>query len=207
MRRVAVTGLGVISPVGNDVQSFWNSLVEGRHGIGPITKFDTADFKVKIAAEVKDFDPLRYLDKSDLRRTDLFNQYAVAASAQAMEDSGLEGHIDPERLGVYIGSGIGGLNTVSRELEKMMAGGPRRVSPFFVPMIISNMAAGTVAIRYHAMGPSLPVVSACAINPRFAGEQTAPPMTVAPLDTSCIAFAVSIEKLPYSTGLTPCFQQ
>ena len=170
MRRVAVTGLGVISPVGNDVQSFWNSLVEGRHGIGPITKFDTADFKVKIAAEVKDFDPLRYLDKSDLRRTDLFNQYAVAASAQAMEDSGLEGHIDPERLGVYIGSGIGGLNTVSRELEKMMAGGPRRVSPFFVPMIISNMAAGTVAIRYHAMGPSLPVVSACATGTNSIGE-------------------------------------
>ena len=170
MKRVVVTGLGCISPVGNDINTFWSNITAGKHGIGPITKFDASDMKVKIAAEVKDFNPEQYIEKSEVRRTDLYAQYAIAAAAQAVEESGIAGNVDPHRLGVYIGSGIGGINTFVSETEKMLAKGPGRVSPFFIPMMISNMAAGLVAIRYSAKGPCLPVVTACATATHAIGE-------------------------------------
>lgn len=170
MRRVVVTGMGVISPVGNTVESFWDSLVEGRSGIDFITKFDIADYKVKIAAEVKGFDPHDYMEKGEIRKTDLFAQYAVAAAAQAVEDSDILGKVEPERFGVYVGSGIGGMSTFINECDKLLKGGPRKVSPLFVPMMISNMASGNIAIKYNAQGPSLPVVTACATSTNAVGE-------------------------------------
>lgn len=170
MRRVVVTGLGCITPIGNDLASFWDSIIKGKHGIGPITKFDASDMKVKIAAEVKNFDPLLYIDKNEIRKTDLFAQYAIAAATQAVEESGIVHNIAPERLGVYIGSGIGGISTLIAETEKMLAKGPSRVSPFFVPMMIANIAAALVAIKYQAMGPNLPVVTACATSTHAIGE-------------------------------------
>ena len=172
MKRVVVTGLGVVSPVGNDVPSFWQSLTEGRCGIGPITAFDTTEYKVKIAAEVKDFDPLLYMDKNEARKQDAFSRYAVAASAQAMQDSGLESgsNIDPFRLGVYIGTGTGGMQTFMQEAGKLFEKGPGRVSPFFVPMMIGNMAAGNVALKFGAQGPSLPIMTACATSTNAIGE-------------------------------------
>lgn len=172
MKRVVVTGLGVVSPVGNDVPSFWQSLTEGKCGIGPITAFDTTEYKVKIAAEVKDFDPLLYMDKNEARKQDAFSRYAVAASAQAMQDSGLEsgGNIDPFRLGVYIGTGTGGMQTFMQEAGKLFEKGPGRVSPFFVPMMIGNMAAGNVALKFGAQGPSLPIMTACATSTNAIGE-------------------------------------
>lgn len=170
MNRVVVTGLGVISPVGNDVATFWNSLKEGKSGIDFITRFDTTEYKAKIAAEVKDFDPLLYLEKSELRKTDLYCQYAQAAAKQAVEDSGIEGNINPERLGVYVGSGIGGMQTFVAQCEKLEHSGPKRVSPHFIPMMIGNIAAGSIAIKYNAQGPSLPVVTACATSTNTIGE-------------------------------------
>ncbi len=172
MKRVVVTGLGVVSPVGNDVPSFWQSLTEGKCGIGPITAFDTTEYKVKIAAEVKDFDPLLYMDKNEARKQDAFSRYAVAASAQAMQDSGLESgnNIDPFRLGVYIGTGTGGMQTFMQEAGKLYEKGPGRVSPFFVPMMIGNMAAGNVALKFGAQGPSLPIMTACATSTNAIGE-------------------------------------
>ncbi|WP_444659043.1 beta-ketoacyl-ACP synthase II [Caproiciproducens sp. R2] len=170
MRRVVVTGMGVISPVGNTVKAFWDSLVEGRSGIDFITKFDTADYKVKIAAEVKGFDPHDYMEKGEIRKTDLFAQYAIAAAAQAVEDSEILGKVEPERFGVYVGSGIGGMSTFINECDKLLGGGPRKVSPLFVPMMISNMASGNIAIKYNAQGPSLPVVTACATSTNAVGE-------------------------------------
>lgn len=170
MRRVVVTGLGIISPIGNDVQTFWENLSNGVCGIDYITHFNTDDFKVKIAAEVKNFNPEEYMDKGEVRRSDKYTQYAIAAAKQAVENSGIQGNIESEKLGVYIGSGIGGIETVTNEHSKMLAGGPRRVSPYFVPMIISNIAAGAVAIRYNAQGPCLPVVTACATSSNAIGE-------------------------------------
>lgn len=170
MNRVVITGLGVISPVGNSVEEFWNSLIAGKCGIDFITKFDTADFKVKIAAEVKGFDPHDWMEKGEIRKTDLFVQYAIAAASQAMADSGIEGKVAPERLGVYVGSGIGGMNTFVAECNTYFTSGPKKISPFFVPMIISNMAAGNIAIKYHAQGPCLPVVTACATSTHAVGE-------------------------------------
>ena len=169
MRRVVVTGMGAVTPVGNHLEEYWESLVNGVCGIGPITRFDTSEKKVKLAAEVKNFDPLEYFEKSELRKTDLFVQYAVAASEQAMRDSGLEGQIDPERFGVYIGSGIGGILTTTENSDKLCKGG-KRVSPFMVPMMILNMASGTVSIRFKAKGPTLPVVTACATSTHAIGE-------------------------------------
>ncbi|MBE6113368.1 MAG: beta-ketoacyl-[acyl-carrier-protein] synthase II [Peptococcaceae bacterium] len=172
MKRVVVTGLGVISPVGNDVPSFWQSLIEGRCGIGPITAFDTTDYKVKIAAEVKNFDPLLYMEKGEARKQDAFSQYAVAAASQAMQDSGLVSgeNIDAFRLGVYIGTGTGGMQTFMQEAAKLYEKGPGRVSPFFIPMMIGNMAAGNVALKFHAQGPSLPIMTACATSTNAIGE-------------------------------------
>ena len=171
MKRVVITGAGVISPVGNDVRTFFDSLTAGRCGVGPISRFDTADYRVKLAAEVKDFDPQAAgIDRAQSKRMDLFAQYAMAAAIQAMEDSGLEGHVASERLGVYVGSGIGGMQTFVTEVEKLLTRGPGRVSPFFVPMMIGNMGAGNIAIRFKAMGPCLPVVTACATSTHAIGE-------------------------------------
>lgn len=168
--RVVVTGVGAVSPVGNTAKATWEGLIQGKSGIGFITKFDTADYKVKVAAEVKDFDPLTCMEKGELRHTDLNCQYAMAAAQEAVADSGIEGQVNPERLGVYIGSGIGGIETTCAETEKLIASGPRRISPYMVTMMISNMASGLVAIRYHAEGPTLPIVTACATSANSVGE-------------------------------------
>lgn len=169
MRRVVVTGMGVVTPVGNHLEEYWNSLVEGVCGVDFITRFDVSDKKVKVAAEVKNFDPLEYFEKSELRKNDLFVQYAVAAATQAMNDSKLAGTVEPERLGVYIGSGIGGILTTTENSDKLCQGA-KRVSPFMVPMMISNMASGTVSIRFEAKGPTLPIVTACATSSHAIGE-------------------------------------
>lgn len=172
MNRVVITGIGAISPVGNCIDTFWKNVTAGNIGIDRITRFDVTDYKAKVAAEVKDFNPLDYgLDKNQARRMDLFSQYAMAAAAQAMKDSGLQASgIAPERLGVYVGSGIGGMNTFYNETEKLLEKGPRRVSALFIPMMISNIAAGNIAIQYDAQGPCLPVVTACATSTHAVGE-------------------------------------
>ena len=169
-RRVVVTGIGVVSPVGNDIDTFWNNIISGYVGIGPITRFDTSDYAVKIAAEVKDFDPTRYMKKPDIRKSDLNVHYAMDAVGQAMDMSGLDGKLVPERSGVYFGSGIGGIGTFENVYEKMINRGPRSVSPYFIPMMIPNMAAGTIAIRYGCRGAALPAVSACASGTNALGE-------------------------------------
>ena len=161
MRRVVITGLGVISPVGNDIPHFWENLTAGVSGIGFLTRFDAADLKAKIVAEVKDFDPADFgIDVPTARRMDRYTQYAVCAAKQAVAESGIVGTLPPERLGVYVGSGIGGMETFVSETKKLLERGPGRVSPFFIPMMIGNMAAGTIAIEYDAQGPSLPAVTA-----------------------------------------------
>lgn len=169
-RRVVITGMGAITPIGNNIDEFWKNLLAGKVGIGPITKFDTAEFAVKIAAEVKDFDPTEYMSKPEIRRSDLNVLYAVAAAAQAVEMSGIEGNFDPERAGVYFGTGIGGINTFENTFEKYLKKGPRSVSPYFIPMMIPNMAAGTIAIKYGCRGAALPAVSACASGTNALGE-------------------------------------
>ena len=170
MKRVVVTGIGAVTPVGNDINTMWESLLAGKNGIGPITKFDCSDFKAKLAGEIKDFDPLVYMDKSDVRRSDLFSQYAMVAACQAMEDSALAGAVAPERLGVTFGSGIGGIITLTNEHSKLTKGGPRKVSPLFVPMMISNIAAGNIAIRFNAKGSCMCTVTACATGTNAIGE-------------------------------------
>lgn len=170
MKRVVVTGLGAVTPIGNDIVSFWESLISGKCGIGPITKFDVSTYKVKLAAEVKDFDASLYMDKSEIKKSDLFSQYAIAAASQAVADSGIENNVSPERFGVYFGSGIGGLGTILNEVEKLLTKGNRKVSPHFIPMMISNMASGNIAIKFNAQGPCLPVVTACATGTNAIGE-------------------------------------
>ena len=170
MRRVVVTGMGVISPIGNQVSDFWNNLISGVHGITPITKFDTSDYKAKLAAEVKNFDPRKYLDKAEVLRTDPYGQFGMAAACQAVEESGVIGTLPPERLGVYFGTGIGGIQTFEREVDKLRARGPRKVSPYFVPMMIANMISGTIAIRYNCKNAAMPIVTACASGSNSIGE-------------------------------------
>ena len=170
MRRVVVTGLGVISPVGNNVNDFWASLLAGKHGIGPITKFDTTEYKAKLAAEVKDFNPRDYMEKAETLRTDLYAQFAIGAACQAVEESGVIGTLPPERVAVYFGSGIGGIQTFTEEMDKLRSRGPRRVSPYFVPMMIANMAAGSIAIRFGCKGAAMPSVTACASGANAIGE-------------------------------------
>ena len=170
MRRVVITGMGCVTPVGNDVPTFWESLKTGKCGIGPITHFDTADYKVKVAAEVKDFDPLQYMEKSDLRKYDVFCWYAMAAATQAVEESGIKDTLPPERIGTYFGSGIGGMKTFAEEQMALVEKGPRRVSPFFVPGMIINMAGGLIAIKYNFQGASIPIVTACATGNNAIGE-------------------------------------
>lgn len=169
--RVAITGMGVITPIGNDIAAFRDSLYAGRCGIGPITRFDTADYKCKVAAEVRDFDVTNYgMEKGDVRRMDLYSQYAMAAAWQAVTQSGIIGAVDPEELGVYVGSGIGGFHTSFTEAEKLIKRGPSRVSPLYIPMMIANIATGNIAIKFNAQGPSLPVVTACATSTNTVGE-------------------------------------
>lgn len=172
MKRVVITGIGAISPIGNDIDSLLKGLLEGKNGIDYITRFDTEDFKVKVAAEVKDFDPLMYFEKGQIRKNDLYTQYAVAAASQAVEMSGLVAgeNIESDRFGVYVGSGIGGMSTFINEAYKLKDGGPRKVSPFFVPMMIANMASGTIAIRHKAKGQCVPIVTACATGTHSIGE-------------------------------------
>ena len=170
MRRVVITGMGCVTPIGNDVATFWESLKNGKCGIGPITHFDATDYKVKVAAEVKDFDPLQYLEKSDLRKYDVFCWYAMAAATQAVEESGIQGTLEPQRIGTYFGSGIGGMKTFAEEQGVLMEKGPRRVSPFFVPGMIINMAGGLIAIKYNFQGASIPIVTACATGNNAIGE-------------------------------------
>ena len=169
-RRVVVTGMGIVSPVGSDMESAWGNLVSGFNGIGPITYFDTTNYKAKLGAQVKDFDPLTYMEKSETLRSDRFAQYAMGAAVQAVEESGVVGTVAPERIAVYFGSGIGGLNTVTTEISKLESRGPHRVSPLCVPMMIANMASGMIAIRYNCQGPALPAVTACASGSNAIGE-------------------------------------
>lgn len=170
MRRVVVTGVGAVTPVGNDVETMWNSLINGVSGIDYIKGFDTSDLKVKVAAEVKDFEATKYIEKRDLRKTDLYTQYAVAAAQQAIDDSQILGKIDEDRFGVYVGAGIGGMHAFTDNVLAMDKGGARKVSPYFVPMMIANIAAGTIAIRFKAKGVCLPIVTACATGSHSIGE-------------------------------------
>jgi 3-oxoacyl-[acyl-carrier-protein] synthase II len=173
-RRVAVTGLGLISPVGNDVAATWASLLKGVSGAAPITKFDATAFPVRFAAEVKGFEPLLYMDRKEAKRSDLYTQYALAASVQAMRDAGLStngaGHaVAPERIGVIVGSGIGGLKSFEEQHDVYHENGPSRISPFFIPMFIADIAAGIVSMRFNAKGPNYATVSACATGAHAIG--------------------------------------
>lgn len=169
MKRVVITGLGVITPIGNDVNTFWNNLINGVNGIDFIKSFPTDDLSVKIAAEVKNFDPKDYgIDPGTVRRSDPFSRFAMAAAHEAMEDSQIV--VDPDRFGVYIGSGVGGLQTIFAESVKLNNEGAQWVSPLFIPTMIANIAAANVAIKYKAHGPTLPIVTACATATNAIGE-------------------------------------
>lgn len=170
MRRVVVTGLGAITPVGNDVETMWANMLAGVNGVEKITAFDTSDLKVHLAGTVKNFEPEKYIEKRELRKLDIYCQYAIAAAQQAVDDSGILGNIDEERFGVYIGAGIGGLHSFVNNVIALNEGGPRKVSPFFIPMMIGNIATGNVAIRFNAKGVSLSVMSACATGTNSIGE-------------------------------------
>lgn len=170
-RRVVVTGMGAITPIGNSVEEFWNGIKEGKTGFGPITYFDTADYRCKLAAEVKDFDPAQYMDKKSARRMEQFCQFAVAAAGQAITDAGLTmEQEDPYMVGCSVGSGIGSLQAMEREYDRLKERGPGRVGPMLVPLMISNMAAGNVSIAYGLKGKSLNVVTACATGTHSIGE-------------------------------------
>ncbi|NLJ88026.1 MAG: beta-ketoacyl-ACP synthase II [Epulopiscium sp.] len=169
--RVVITGMGCVSPLGNSIDAFWNNIKEGKCGIDYISRFDTENFDVKLAAEVKDFDPSLYMDKREARRMDLYSQYAVAASKMAIDSSGIDlESICKERFGVIVGSGIGGIGTIEKEHEKLLNKGPKRVSPLLIPMIIINMAAGNIAIQFGAKGICSTVVTACATGSHAIGE-------------------------------------
>jgi 3-oxoacyl-[acyl-carrier-protein] synthase II len=171
-RRVAITGLGVVSPLGNDVATTWEGLVAGRSGAGPITKFDPAQLPVRFACEVKGFEPLRYMEKKEVRRFDLFAQFSMGASVQAVSDACLEktGTLDPKRVGVIIGTGTGGIATFEENMRAYVEKGPGRVSPFFVPMFMANVASALVSMRYGFQGPNYSTVSACASSGHALGD-------------------------------------
>lgn len=170
-RRVVVTGLGMLTAVGNDVATTWQNLLGGKSGGGPITRFDITRFDVKFACELKGFDVTQYMERKEAKRSDLYTQYAVAASVQAMADAGLtEGSFDPERFGVIIGSGIGGLRTFEDQCETYFKNGPGRISPFFIPMFIGDIAAGVVSMRFRCKGPNYAVQSACATSSHAIGD-------------------------------------
>ena len=169
-RRVVITGLGAVTPLGNNVKDTWEAMKAGKNGIAPITLFDTAAYKAKLAAEVKGFDPKDYLEINETLRTDRYTQFAIAAAQQAVDDSGIESNVEPERFAVEIGTGIGGIRTFEIEHTKLLEKGPRRVSSLFVPMMISNMAAGMIAIRHGCKGSAMPAVTACASGSNAIGE-------------------------------------
>jgi len=170
-QRVVVTGIGAVSPVGNDVPSMWASLVAGQSGVGLITNLDVSEIRTKIGAEVRDFAPTLYMDRKDARRTDRYTHFAIAAASQAVADAGLDmNHEDPRRVGVIVGSGIGGVNTLFEQYDVLRSRGPRRVSPFTVPSMLANSASGQVAIALGARGPNLVPVLACATGNASIGE-------------------------------------
>jgi 3-oxoacyl-[acyl-carrier-protein] synthase II len=171
-RRVVVTGMGAITPVGNDVAATWRAITAGVSGVGPITKFDASTFPTRIACEVKGFDPLLYMERKEAKRADPFAQYAIAASVQAMTDAGLDdgSHYDPDRLGVIIGSGIGGLKTFEEQHDVYRERGQSKISAFFIPMFISDIAAGLVSMRFNAKGPNYATISACATSAHAIGD-------------------------------------
>ncbi len=170
-RRVVITGAGCVTPVGNDLPSTWAALLAGKSGGGPITKFDPAPFKVRFACEVKGFDVTQYMDRKEAKRSDVYTQYAMAAAVQAMADAKLgEGDFDPLRTGVVIGSGIGGIATFEEQCETYFKTGPNRISPFFVPMFIGDIAAGVVSMRFGAKGPNYATQSACATSAHAIGD-------------------------------------
>jgi 3-oxoacyl-[acyl-carrier-protein] synthase II len=170
-RRVVLTGLGALTPIGNTAEEMWSALTQGRSGIGPITKFDAAAYPTRIAGEIKNFDPLAYVDKKDARRLDPYLQYAIASAVQAVTDASLDpAKVDPERFGVLIGSGIGGITTLLDGEHVLLQKGPDRVSPFIIPMLIINMASGLVSMRFGAKGPNSSVVTACATGNHAIGD-------------------------------------
>jgi 3-oxoacyl-[acyl-carrier-protein] synthase II len=171
-RRVVVTGLGVISPIGNDVATTWRALVAGKSGAAPITKFDATNFPVRFACEVKGFDPLEYMERKEAKRADAYTQYAVACAVQAMTDAGLStpNGIDPDRVGVIVGSGIGGLKSFEEQHDLYRERGATKISPFFIPMFIADIAAGIVSMRFNAKGPNYATVSACATSAHAIGD-------------------------------------
>ena len=169
-RRAVVTGIGAVTPLGNDAAQTWEGLKSGRSGIGPITLFDTENFKAKLAAEVHGFDSKEYMEVNEALRTDRYAQFAVAAAQQAAEESRIEGAVEAERFAVLFGTGIGGITTFEKEHTKLLEKGARRVSPLFVPMMIGNMAAGLIAIRHGCQGPAMPAVTACASGSNAIGE-------------------------------------
>ncbi len=163
LRRVVVTGMGGVTPLGNNVEDIWQALLAGRSGVGPVTRFDVSDYTTKIAAEIKDLDASKFIDKKELRRMDLANQYAIIASEEAIRHSLLDlDNIDLNLCGVIIGSGIGGISTLEQQHSRLLKGGPGKVSPFFIPMMITDMCAGLVSIRFNFRGPNYATVSACA---------------------------------------------
>ena len=170
IKRVVVTGIGAITPLGKTVRDTWEAMRAGKNGIAPITLFDTTDYKTKLGAEVKDFNPLNYMEKSETLRTDRYTQFALIAAQQAVEESGIVGNVKPERFGVYMGVGIGGISTFETEHTKLLEKGSRRVSSLFVPMMIPNMAAGMIAIKYDCRGSAMPAVTACASGSNAIGE-------------------------------------
>lgn len=171
MKRVVVTGMGIISPIGNTIDEFWNSLKEKKTGIGTLTRFDTSDYKVKLAAQVNDFDPMKYMDRKEAKRMELFSQYAIAASVEAIEQSGLDLEIeDATRIGVSVGCGIGSLQIMETSYDRLVNKGPNRVPPLMVPLMITNMAAGNVAIHFGLKGKCTNVVTACATGTHAIGD-------------------------------------
>src|SRR5260221_5035999 len=170
-RRVVITGIGLVSSLGIGTEINWAALKAGTSGIGRITKFDASEFSTQIASEIKDFDPLRFLERKDVKKMDVFIQYAIAAAQFEMDDSGLK--VTPEkapRVGVFIASGIGGFTTIEREHKALLAGGPRKISPFFIPSAIINLAAGQVSIRFGARGPNSATCTACSASAHAIGD-------------------------------------
>jgi 3-oxoacyl-[acyl-carrier-protein] synthase II len=170
MKEVVVTGIGVVTPIGTGTEAFWDGLKSGRSGAGPITQFDASSMPIQIACEVDDFEPTKYLDPREVGRTDRFTQMAVAAASEAVASAGGVDDQDPERVGVIVGSGIGGIGTIEREQSAMLRGGPRRVSPFMVPRLMANAAAASIAMKYRVFGPNYAPISACATGAHAIGE-------------------------------------
>jgi len=196
--RVVITGMGVISPIGNSVEDFWNSLLAGKSGVDYITAFDVSDYPTRIAAEVKDFTPENWIDKKDVKRMDRFVQFATAAAKLAMEDAKINmDELDRDRVGVYVGSGIGGLGTFEEQHRTLMEKGPKRVSPFFIPMMIANMGSGQVSIALGAKGPNSAAVTACATGTNSIGDA----FKIIQRGEADVMFAGGAEAPIFPTGL------